>query len=92
MILHHRITQGATQAIENRRAQQERLDLGRLLLQHLFQQIIHHEMMRAGERLDEAGRVRSALQRQRPLQGKGCQLQAGDPPFGAGFQRGHVVR
>ena len=68
------------------------MDLGRLLLQHLFQQIIHHEMVRAGERLDEAGRVRRPCSDERPLQCKGGQLQAGDPAFGAGFQRGHVVR
>ena len=47
-------------------------------------------MVAAGERPDEAGSVLMSLYGERPLQRKGCQLQAGDPAFGAGFQCGNV--
>ena len=45
---------------------------------------VKHETVAAGERSDEARGVRMFLQRQRG------QLQTGDPPFRAGFQRGDV--
>ena len=55
------ITQGAAQAVEDRGAQQERLDAFGLLLQDFFNQIVQHEMVAAGERFDEAGGVLLSL-------------------------------
>ena len=63
--------------------------LSGLLFQDFFEQIIQHEMMAAGERLDEAGGSAGPCW-QRPLQGEGGQLQAGNPAFGAAFQCGDV--
>ena len=80
------ITQRAAQAVEDGCAQQESLDAFGLLLQDFFDQIVQHEMVAAGERLDEAGGVLMSLH------GKRGQLQAGNPAFGAGFQCGDVFR
>ena len=80
------ITQRAAQAVEDRCAQQERLDACGLLLQDFFNQIVQHEMVAAGERFDEAGGVLMSLHRNRG------QLQPGNPAFGAGFQGGDVFR
>ena len=62
---HNGITQGAAQAVEDRRAQQECLNAFGLLLQDFFDQVIHDEVVAAGERADEAGGVGMALQAQR---------------------------
>ena len=59
------ITQGAAQAVEDGCAQQESLNAFGLLLQDFFNQIVHHEMVAAGERLDEAGGVLMSLHRKR---------------------------
>ena len=48
-VAQHGITEGATQTVEDRRAQQERLNAFRLPLQDFFQQIVQHEMVAAGE-------------------------------------------
>ena len=85
-IAQHGIAQGAAQAVEDRRAQQERLDARGLLVQDFFDQIVQHEMVGAGERSDEAGGVVMSLQ------GERGQLQAGNPAFGAVFQGGDVRR
>ena len=84
--LQNGITKGAAHAVEDGRAQQESLDAFGLLLQDFFNQIVQHEMVAAGEGFDEAGGVLMSLH------GKRGQLQAGDPAFGAGFQRGDVFR
>ncbi len=55
-----------------------------LLPQDFFEQIVQHEMVAAGERLDEAGGVFMSLQ------GKRGELQPGNPAFGAPFQGGDV--
>src|SRR5205823_1543286 len=55
------ITQRAAQTVEDRRAQQERLDAFGLLPEDFFHQIVQHEMMAAGERSDEAGGVLLSL-------------------------------
>src|SRR5687768_13430386 len=67
-VAQHGIAEGATQAVEDRRAQQERLESFGLLLQDFFKEVIHDEMVAAGEGFDEAGGVGM------PLQGKSCQL------------------
>ena len=54
-------TQRAAHAVEDRRAQQESLKSFGLLLQDFFNQVVHHEMVAAGERLDEAGGVFMSL-------------------------------
>ena len=59
------ITEGATQAVKDRCAQQERLHVCGLLMQDFFDQVIHDELVAAGERLDEAGGVGMAAQGQR---------------------------
>ena len=80
------ITQRAAQALKNRCAQQKSLDAFGLLLQHFFNQVVQHEMVAAGERLDEACGVLMSLQRN-------CgQLQPDNPAFGAGLQCADVCR
>ena len=81
----HGITERAAEAIEDGRPQQEGLHGLGLPLEDLFDQIVEHEAVAAGERRDEAGSVCTALQ------GDRGQLQAGDPALGAGFERGDVV-
>ena len=83
-IRQHGIAQRAAHAPKDGGAQQKRLHVGRLAVQHLFQQVIEHKVVAAAERADKAGRVGVALQRKRG------QLQAGDPALGARLQRGHV--
>ena len=60
------------------------LDTCLLRFQDFFKQIVQHEMVAAGEGLDEAGDVLMSQH------GKRSQLQASNPAFGAGFQRGDV--
>ncbi len=80
------ITQRAAQAIEDGRAQQKSLDAGGLLPQDFFNQIVQHEMVASGEGFDEAGGISRSVS----LHGERGQLQAGDPAFGTGFQRGNL--
>ena len=54
-------------------------------VQNLFHQIVQHELVAAGEGLDEASGVWMSLQGQRG------QVQAGNPAFGAPFQGGDVL-
>ena len=51
------ITQRTAQALQDRGAQQKRLDAFRLLLKNFFKQVVHYEMVTAGERCDKAGGV-----------------------------------
>ena len=55
------IAKRPAQAIKDRCAQQESLDAFGLLVQDLFHQIVQHEMVAAGEGLDEAGDVLMSL-------------------------------
>ena len=80
------ITQGAAHAVEDGCAQQKSLDAFGLLSQDFFNQIVQHEMVAAGERLDEAGGVLMSLH------GNRGQIAAGNPAFGASFQCGDVFR
>ena len=59
---HNGITQGATEAVQDGRAQQERLDAFGLLPENFFHQVVQHEMVAAGERGDEAGGIFMSLQ------------------------------
>ena len=56
--------------------------MGRLALEHFFEQVIQDEGMAAGEGGDEAFTVRAILERD------GSQLQPGGPAFRAGCQGG----
>ena len=86
-----RVAQGAGQPVEDGRLQQESLDAFGLLFQDFFNQIVQHKVVAAGKRLDKAGCVAASCV-QGPLQGKGSQLQTGNPAFGAFFQRGDILR
>ncbi len=55
------ITQRAAEAVEDRCAQQERLDAFGLLPEDFFNQIVQHEMVAAGERGDEVGGIFMSL-------------------------------
>src|SRR5215475_13535573 len=59
---HNSLTQRTTETVENGGAQQERLDVFGLLLQNFLNQIVHHEVVAAGERGDEASDVLQPLQ------------------------------
>ena len=59
---HHK---GTAQAVKDGCAQQKSLDAFGLLLQDFFNQIVQHEMVTAGERLDKAGSVLMSLHRKR---------------------------
>ena len=59
--LQNSVTQGATQAIEDRSVQQESLDACGLLVQDFFNQIVQHEVVTAGERIDKAGDIFMSL-------------------------------
>ena len=78
----------AAQPIQDRRLQQEGLDVLRLALQHLFQEIVEDEAVASGKRLDKGRNVRHIS----PLYRHRRHLQAGDPPLGAIRQRGDVAR
>ena len=58
----------------------------RLVVQNLFQQVIQHETMAAGEGGHKLRGVPLSLHRQRR------QLQPSNPALGARFQRGNVFR
>jgi hypothetical protein len=55
------------------------------MFQNLFDQILCHIDMAAGEGFDKLSDIAASLHRDR---GK---LQAGDPTFGAGFKSGHIL-
>src|SRR5262249_24305039 len=64
-IEHYGITQRRAEVVKDRGAQQELLNAFGLPLQNFFHQVIQHEMVAAGERADEAGRVWLSLQGKR---------------------------
>jgi hypothetical protein len=78
------VAQGAGQARQDRGAEEEASNRLRLALQHLFHQVVDDVAIVAGESGDEAGWIRSALDRQRG------QLECGDPALGPGFERRHI--
>src|SRR5512133_2850959 len=79
----YRITQWSAERAEYRSLQQEVSHRFRLALQDFLGQIIEHKTVAAGKSLDKTGCIGLPLHRERPLQGKGCQLQPGDPAFRA---------
>ena len=81
-----RVAQIRRERTQDRRLEQKVADLLGLLVEHFLQQVIHDEAMAAGERVDEPGQIISVTH------GERGHLQPGDPPFGALFQRGNLVR
>ena len=77
----HRIAQRRAQPLQHTGLQQKVLDGFTLTAQHFLQQVLHHIAMTAAERRDEACRVIMVVQ------GKGRQMQASDPAFGARLQQ-----
>ena len=82
----HGIAQRTAQPDEDRGPQQEASDVVGLTLQDLFREVIDDVAIVPGEARDEAGDVASPLHRKR------CELQGGDPPFGARLQCGDIAR
>ena len=82
----HGIAQRTAQPVEDRGPQQEASDVVGLTLQDLFREVIDDVAIVPGEARDEAGDVASSLH------GKPCELQGGDPPFGARLQCGDITR
>ena len=76
---------GPHNSVENGGVQQEAAHAFRLALKNLFEQVIQHEPVAAGESLDEAGGVGSSPH------GERRHVQAGDPALGAVFQGGDVI-
>ena len=79
--LHHRIAQRRAHAVQDGGAQQKGLNVGGLALQDLFQQIVLHQPMAAGEGLDERLGITAPRQRHRG------HVQASGPAFGARIER-----
>ena len=80
------IAQRAIQPVENGGLEQEAADRFGLTLQDLFDQIVHDVPVVSSECPDEPGNILVALH------GERGQLQAGNPAFGAVFQRGDIFR
>ncbi len=73
----HCVAQIRRQVIEDRRLEQEFVDVGRLAIEDLFDEEVQDEAMAPREGCHERGRVRVARQRQP------CELQADRPPLGS---------
>jgi hypothetical protein len=78
-----RIAQPAGQPLQHRGLQQEPAQLLGLAVEDLLGQVVQDVPVAATEGRHEPGGIRSSLQ------GQAGQLQARDPPFSAGRQRGH---
>ena len=85
----HCIAKRGGQPVQDRRLAQEVANRLRLPLDHLGHQVVHDVAVITGEGSDEGFGLRWILLQGQCLQGQGCQLQAGDPAFGAGFERRH---
>ena len=71
----HRIAQGWRHPVEDRRPEQERLEIVRLALQHLFQEVVGDLLLIAGQTGSPRGGIVTVSQRQR------CQRDRGSPPL-----------
>ncbi len=79
------VAQRTGEALQDGGLEQEGLYRWGLAPQYLLGQIVQHIAVAAGKGAHKAGHVVPALHRER------CQLQPGDPAFGASFQRDHVA-
>ena len=84
VLTRHGIAERAVQPAQDRRVEQKAPNMLRLTLQDLTDQVVDDVPVVAREAGDEAGDVSSSLHRQR------CQLERGDPSFGASLQSGDV--
>jgi len=82
----HGIAQWASHPVEDGGPQQELLHPHRLLFQHLLNEVIQDKAVAPRERADRVGDIPAPLHRDRR------QLQASDPPLGAGFEYRDLVR
>ena len=83
----HRIAQGRRHPVEDRRREQEPLELVRLVLQHLFHEVVGDLLLIAGQPGSPRGGIVTATQRQRR------QRDPGSPAFRPLAQRfGGLVR
>ena len=80
------VAQRATQPLEDGGMQQEVAHRCGLMPEDLRDQIVQHETVVPGERPDEPANIRAPAHRERR------QLETGDPPLGALFQRGDLLR
>ena len=71
----HRIAQGWRHPVEDRRAEQERLEIARLAPQHLFQEVVGDLLLSAGQTGSPRGGIVAVSQRER------CQRDRGSPPL-----------
>ena len=81
----HRVAQRPAQPAQHGRAEQEVLDVGRLALDDLLDQVVDDVAVVPGEAGDELGGVVASLHRQRG------ELEGGDPALGATLERGDVA-
>ena len=85
LLLGDSLAQRAAQPIENGRLQQEAPDLFGLMLEDLFDQVVHNVPVVSGKSPDEPGDVLAPLHRE-------CrQLEPRNPAFGAGLQRANLL-
>ena len=84
--LHEGIAERAAEPVQDGSPQEEVLNALGLMTQDLLDEIVQDETVAPGERSDQAGDVLL------PPHGERRQLEAGDPPFGAAFQGGDVLR
>ena len=75
----------SAQTTQDRGLQQKGIDIRRLLLEYLFDQVVHHVVMTACEGRDETMNILAVLH------GKSSQLQACDPSLGSRLYCGEVV-
>ncbi len=71
----HRIAQRWRHPVEDRRTEQERLEIARLALQHLFQEVVGDLLLSAGQTGSPHGGIVPVSQRER------CQRDRGSPPL-----------
>ena len=71
----HRVAQGWRHPVEDRRAEQERLELARLALQYLFQEVVGDLLLSAGQTGSPRGGIVAVSQRER------CQRDRRSPPL-----------
>lgn len=85
-----RFAQRTGQLREQRGVEQKLADISWLVSQHLFDQVVQHEPVAAGELRDETldpAPVVALVAAAAPC-GQGGQLEPGGPPLGPGFQGG----
>ena len=83
------VAEGGAEPVEDGGLLQKAADRLWLALEHLGHQIVGHVAVIAGEGGDKCLGVAVRFRWSLALQRKGCQLEAGDPALGPGFEGGH---